>query len=83
LTLPVFTEHGYRILRNDAVLAETTDTGYVDRAVTKGITYIYEAIAFDAADNTSPPSNSATASLGGGSNDGGGKGNGKGGKNNP
>lgn len=59
---------GYVIRRDGQVLAEVASPGYNDRSVSRGVTYRYEVLARDAAGNLSPPSNSASAAMGGGGN---------------
>jgi chitodextrinase len=54
---------GYSIYRNGALLTTTTLTTYTDTGLTVSTTYTYTVSAFDAAGNTSSPSNSATATT--------------------
>ena len=54
---------GYKVWRNNAVVAQVTGTTYTDAAVTSGQTYAYFVTAFDGAGNVSAASNSATITL--------------------
>jgi hypothetical protein len=51
---------GYRIFRNSALLASSSESVYSDRAVNPGSSYTYFVIAYDAAGNLSDVSNSVT-----------------------
>ena len=53
----------YTILRDGASVGTSTTTAYTDSAVTAGTTYTYTVTAQDAAGNSSPPSNAATATA--------------------
>ncbi len=66
---------GYNIFRNNIHIATSPSTSYNDSNLTSGETYIYHAVAFDAVNNLSLPSNtnSVTFGNGGGGNKGGGK----------
>jgi len=44
---------GYEVLQGNRVVGDTTATYFADSSVSKGQTYIYEVIAFDAAGNDS------------------------------
>jgi hypothetical protein len=57
---------GYRVLRNGLAIATTTATSWTDTAVATGVPYTYSVVAFDAAGNTSAPSNAATVTIAGG-----------------
>ena len=57
---------GYRVLRNAVVTATTTATSWTDSAVPTGVPNTYSVVAFDAAGNTSAPSNAATVTITGG-----------------
>lgn len=48
---------GYRVWRNDKLIATTANTSYADTAVVNGTTYRYYVVAFDAAGNVSVASN--------------------------
>jgi len=67
---------GYRVFRNGVMMATVTSLSWVDGSTTTGAGYQYFVEAFDAAQNLSAPSNTATV---GGSTSGGGSGGGKGG----
>jgi chitodextrinase len=54
---------GYRVFRNGAELATTTDTSYSDTAVLPSTNYSYHVVAYDTAGNVSPPSNTANAAT--------------------
>ena len=71
----------YHVWRDGAPLDETSDTSYVDRSVTAGMTCRYVVVASDAAGNVSADSNEVEVSIGGGGggNGGGGGGGGNGG----
>lgn len=54
---------GYKVWRNNAVVAQIAGSSYTDAAVTSGLTYTYFVTAFDAAGNSSGASNSAAITL--------------------
>lgn len=55
---------GYRVHRNgNDIGALVTDTNYVDTGLTPGTAYTYTVTAVDAANNASPPSNTAGATT--------------------
>ncbi len=54
---------GYKVWRNNAVIAKTTSTQYADYSVSAGQAYTYFITAFDAAGNTSVSSNKATVTI--------------------
>ena len=54
---------GYRVLRNGALVATTTVTGWADAAWATGASYTYAVTAFDGAGNTSAASNAVTVKL--------------------
>jgi len=56
---------GYQIWRNGNVIGETTATNFIDREISADETYTYQVVAYDAAGNTSGPSNSAIVEYGG------------------
>ncbi len=60
---------GYRVIRDGAAIATVgpTTTTYADTTVAPATTYTYTVRAFDAAGNTSAPSNAATATTPAGS----------------
>jgi gametolysin peptidase M11/alpha-galactosidase-like protein len=71
---------GYRVFRNGFLIGTTTTLGYIDGSTSSAATYQYVVKAFDAADNISESSNTATVTIGGGSSGtSGGSGGGKGG----
>ena len=45
---------GYRIVRDDAIVASTTGLGYSDRGLTPGTLHKYQVTAYDAAGNAMP-----------------------------
>ena len=61
---------GYRVFRNSSLIGISTSLSYVDGSATSG-TYSYFVKAFDAAQNVSASSNTATATIGGGGGKGG------------
>lgn len=66
---------GYRVFRNAALLADTADASYNDRAISSGMTYSYYVVAYDATGNVSAPSNTVSVTIGnGGGNSGSGGG---------
>jgi hypothetical protein len=54
---------GYKVWRNNGVIAQTTNTLYTDYSVTAGQNYTYFVTAFDAAGNSSAGSNTATVTI--------------------
>jgi hypothetical protein len=54
---------GYDVLRDGALIATATSTGYSDTAVSPNTTYTYTVKARDAAGNVSGPSNAATVTT--------------------
>jgi len=71
---------GYKVFRNNILINTTASTTYSDTSLTSGATYAYYAVAFDAANNLSLPSNSSSVTYGKGGGDtkgGGTKGGGK------
>jgi hypothetical protein len=54
---------GYAVWRDDARIGDTAETGYTDNSLTAGMTCTYTVSAFDAAGNTSAPSNSVTVTF--------------------
>ena len=54
---------GYSVFRNGEPIATTSNTSYSDRFVQPNTQYSYTVVAYDAAGNTSPPSNTATATT--------------------
>jgi hypothetical protein len=54
---------GYKVWRNNVVIAQTTDTFYIDYLVTTGQTYTYFITASDAAGNSSAASNQVTVTI--------------------
>jgi hypothetical protein len=54
---------GYRIVCNGATVGESTGTSFTDRAVSQSGSYTYHVVAYDAAGNMSPPSNSVTVAF--------------------
>jgi fibronectin type 3 domain-containing protein len=56
----------YRIWRNNAVIAETGGTSYIDSSVSVGQTYTYFVTAYDAAGNASAGSNQVAVTVKGG-----------------
>jgi chitodextrinase len=54
---------GYKVYRNGAFLASPTGTSYSDTAVQAGTAYTYTVYAYDAAGNTSSPSNTAAVTT--------------------
>jgi hypothetical protein len=63
---------GYRVFRNGVMIATVTTLSCVDGSTSAGATYQYFVRAFDAAENLSASSNTATVTIGGGSSGGGG-----------
>jgi hypothetical protein len=57
---------GYRVLKNGGVVAESTTASWIDTQYVAGATYSYAVVAFDAARNVSPASNTVTVALAGG-----------------
>ncbi|MGJ9403521.1 fibronectin type III domain-containing protein [Arthrobacter sp. KK5.5] len=53
---------GYRVTRNGSLLGTTDSASFIDSGLAAG-TYTYTVVAFDAAENTSAPSNSASATV--------------------
>lgn len=53
---------GYRVNRNGALVGTTTSAGFTDSGLAAG-TYTYTVAAFDAAGNSSGPSNSASGTV--------------------
>jgi hypothetical protein len=51
---------GYQVWRNGALLATTTATNWLDATVAQGSVYTYYVVAYDAAGNVSPRSNTVT-----------------------
>jgi chitodextrinase len=51
---------GYRIFRNNVEVGTTSATAWMDATATPATTYTYHVVAYDAALNDSPPSNTAT-----------------------
>jgi hypothetical protein len=58
---------GYRVFRNTTPITTVVGTSYSDRGVEPSTTYSYYVVALDAAANTSPASNSVTATTPAGS----------------
>jgi hypothetical protein len=58
---------GYRIWRDGAMIGTSTTTNWADQAISARATYSYWVVAYDAAGNVSPASNSVTVVVGGGS----------------
>jgi len=54
---------GYRIYRNGALLGTSATTSYADTAAQPSTSYSYYALAYDAAGNTSTPSNTASVTT--------------------
>jgi glucose/arabinose dehydrogenase/chitodextrinase len=54
---------GYRVFRNGTQVADITATSYSDTGLNDGTAYSYTVRAYDAADNTSAASNTATATT--------------------
>ncbi|HSX52920.1 MAG TPA: Ig-like domain-containing protein [Patescibacteria group bacterium] len=54
---------GYRVLRNNVVIATVTQTGYADGSVLPSTNYTYTVVAFDAVGNASPSSNSVSVTT--------------------
>jgi chitodextrinase len=54
---------GYKIMRDGTQIATTTGTTYSDKTVKPSTTYNYSVVAYDAANNLSPASNTATATT--------------------
>jgi len=55
---------GYKIYRNGTYLASVTTLSYTDTTITTGSTYTYYVVAYDAAGNTSPSSNTISVTTG-------------------
>lgn len=51
---------GYDLFRDNSKIVTVTTTGYLDAAVSSGVTHTYFLIAFDAAGNRSPASNTVS-----------------------
>ncbi len=51
---------GYKIFRDGAEIANSTDNTYIDNGLTASTTYTYRVSAYDATGNESPQSNSAS-----------------------
>ena len=54
---------GYWVVRNGVTIDQTTGTSYLDTSVLPSTVYSYQVIAYDAADNNSNPSNTATVTT--------------------
>src|ERR671937_1575399 len=54
---------GYQIIRNGTQIATSTTTSYSDTTVQGSTTYNYSVVAYDAANNLSPASNTATVTT--------------------
>jgi chitodextrinase len=54
---------GYRIFRDNVEVATTSATSWTDTTVTPATSYTYHVVAYDAALNVSPPSNTATVTT--------------------
>ncbi len=54
---------GYRVFRNNVLLATTLDANYRDTTVVPGATYSYQVVAIDPAGNASTPSNIASVQV--------------------
>jgi len=54
---------GYRIYRNGALVGTSATTSYADTAAQPSTSYSYYALAYDAAGNTSTPSNTASVTT--------------------
>lgn len=54
---------GYRIYRNGTQVGTSTATAYADTSVQPSTSYSYTAVAYDAAGNTSPASNTAAVTT--------------------
>jgi chitodextrinase len=54
---------GYWVVRGGVTIAQTSATSYPDSSVLPSTEYSYQVIAFDAADNNSQPSNTATVTT--------------------
>ena len=55
---------GYQIFRNNVQIATTASTSYSDTNLTRGATYTYYTVAFDATNNHSSPSNTSSVTYG-------------------
>jgi hypothetical protein len=64
---------GYRVFRNGEMKATVTSLSWLDSSTTTGAGYQYFVVAFDAAENLSPPSNTTSVGSGTGGSPGGGK----------
>ena len=54
---------GYKVFRDATQVGDVTGTSYSDTGLTDGTAYSYTVSAYDAAGNTSAPSNTATATT--------------------
>jgi chitodextrinase len=54
---------GYRVLRDGAEIGISPSTSFTDTGVQEATTYSYTVVAYDAANNVSPPSNTATVTT--------------------
>jgi len=54
---------GYRVYRNGALVGTSATTSYADTAAQPSTSYSYYALAYDAAGNTSTPSNTASVTT--------------------
>ncbi len=54
---------GYKIYRNSSQVGTSTTTNYSDSGLSASTVYSYTVVAYDAAGNTSSPSNSASATT--------------------
>jgi len=60
---------GYRVYRNDMLIANTGVTGYTDKSGADGVTYAYSVVAVDSSGNasaSSSPVNAGKTAKGGG-----------------
>jgi gametolysin peptidase M11/alpha-galactosidase-like protein len=67
---------GYRVFRNGLMIGITGSLSYIDASASAGVTYSYFIKAFDAAENLSNASNTASVGVSGGSSTGSGGGKG-------
>jgi chitodextrinase len=54
---------GYRVFRNGVEVGTTSATSWTDTTVTPATTYTYHLVAYDAANNVSPPSSTASVTT--------------------
>jgi chitodextrinase len=54
---------GYRVLRDGTEVGASTSTSFTDTGVQEATTYSYAVVAYDAANNVSPQSNTATVTT--------------------